>query len=137
MTTGNDLLAEHFEQARPRLRSVAYRMLGSLGEAEDAVQESWVRLSRSDADAIDNLDAWLTTVVGRVCLNMLRARQTRREESIDVVDYVNYVPDPIVEGGGGAGAGGRLGEGGAAARSATRVPEPCRAVSQPSATSSA
>jgi RNA polymerase sigma-70 factor (ECF subfamily) len=94
MTTTNDWLADRFEQSRPRLRAVAYRMLGSLGEAEDAVQESWVRLSRSDADAIDNLDAWLTTVVGRVCLNMLRSRQTRREESFET--YVNYVPDPIV-----------------------------------------
>ena len=67
-------LAEQFEENRPRLRGVAYRMLGSLAEADDAVQESWLRLDRSRADSIDNLGAWLTTVVGRVCLDMLRAR---------------------------------------------------------------
>jgi RNA polymerase sigma factor (sigma-70 family) len=69
---GTDWLAQQFEQQRPQLRAVAYRMLGSLTEAEDAVQEGWLRLARSDADAIDNLGAWLTTVVGRVCLDMLR-----------------------------------------------------------------
>lgn len=86
-----DFLAERFEAHRDHLRAVAYRMLGSLSEADDAVQEAWLRLSRSDADEIENLGGWLTTVVGRVCLNMLRARTARREDSLDV-----HVPDPIV-----------------------------------------
>ena len=81
-----DWLAERFEEHRLRLRAVAYRMLGSLSEADDAVQEAWVRLSRSDADEIENLGGWLTTVVGRVSLNMLRSRRTRREEPLDAVD---------------------------------------------------
>ena len=85
-------LADRFEEHRTRLRALAYRMLGSLSEADDAVQEAWLRLSRSDADGIDNLGAWLTTVVGRVSLNMLRARRTRREEPVDV-----RVPEPIVD----------------------------------------
>ena len=80
----NEFLAERFEQNRAHLRAVAYRMLGSLSEAEDAVQESWLRLSRSDADEIDNLGGWLTTVVGRVCLDMLRTRKTRGEQSLEV-----------------------------------------------------
>jgi RNA polymerase sigma factor (sigma-70 family) len=84
-------LATRFEENRTHLRSVAYRMLGSLPEAEDAVQESWLRLSRTDANSIDNLTAWLTTVVARVCLNMLQSRRTRREEPIEV-----RVSDPIV-----------------------------------------
>jgi RNA polymerase sigma factor (sigma-70 family) len=84
-------LAERFEEQRPHLQAVAYRMLGSLSEAEDAIQETWLRLSRSDADGIENLGGWLTTVVGRVCLNMLRSRRTRREEPLNV-----HVPDPIV-----------------------------------------
>jgi RNA polymerase sigma factor (sigma-70 family) len=88
-----DWLAERFEDHRPRLRAVAYRMLGSLSEADDAVQEAWLRLSRSDADEIENLGAWLTTVVGRVSLNMLRSRRTRREEPLDAV----HVPEPIVD----------------------------------------
>jgi RNA polymerase sigma factor (sigma-70 family) len=87
-----DWLAERFEEQRPRLRGVAYRMLGSLSEADDAVQETWIRLSRSDADAIENLGGWLTTVVARVSLNMLRSRKTRREEPLDV-----YLPDPIID----------------------------------------
>jgi RNA polymerase sigma-70 factor (ECF subfamily) len=87
-----DWLVESFEEQRPRLRRVAYRMLGSLSEADDAVQEAWLRLSRSDADAIDNLGAWLTTVVGRVSLNMLRARHADREEPLGV-----HVPEPIVD----------------------------------------
>jgi RNA polymerase sigma factor (sigma-70 family) len=87
-----DWLAERFERDRVRLRAVAYRMLGSLAEADDAVQEAWIRLARSDADAIENLSGWLTTVVGRVCLDMLRSRRSRREEPLDV-----HVPDPIVE----------------------------------------
>src|SRR5881397_3085768 len=83
--------AEQFQALRPQLQSVAYRMLGSVGEAEDAVQEAWLRLSRSDAGAVENLRAWLTTVVGRVCLDMLRARRARLE------DYVGaWLPEPIV-----------------------------------------
>jgi RNA polymerase sigma factor (sigma-70 family) len=78
-----ELLAERFEEHRSYLHSVAYRMLGSTGEADDAVQEAWLRLSRSDSDAVDNLRAWLTTVVGRVSLDMLRARKARREEPND------------------------------------------------------
>jgi RNA polymerase sigma-70 factor (ECF subfamily) len=87
-----DWLAERFQQHRPRLRAVAYRMLGSTSEAEDAVQEAWIRLSRSNAGEIDNLEAWLVTVVGRVALNMLRTRSTRREQPLDV-----HVPDPIID----------------------------------------
>jgi RNA polymerase sigma-70 factor, ECF subfamily len=79
----NDWLAGEFEANRAHLRAVAYRMLGSLSEAEDAVQETWLKLSRSDASAVENLSGWLTTVVGRVCLDMLRARKSRREESLD------------------------------------------------------
>jgi RNA polymerase sigma factor (sigma-70 family) len=86
-----DWLAERFQEHRPRLRAVAYRMLGSASEAEDAVQETWIRLNRSDADAIDNLEAWLVTVVGRVALNMLRSRRTRREEPLE-----GRLPDPVV-----------------------------------------
>src|SRR6266536_1687243 len=81
--TENDVLAGRFEENRPRLRAVAYRMLGSLAEADDAVQEAWLRLSRTDASGVDNLSAWLTTVVGRVCLDMLRSRTARREDSLD------------------------------------------------------
>ena len=87
-----DWLAERFQEHRPRLRAVAYRMLGSTSEADDAVQEAWIRLSRSNADAIDNLEAWLVTVVGRVALNMLRSRKSRREEVLDA-----HLPDPIVD----------------------------------------
>ncbi|MEU5435033.1 sigma-70 family RNA polymerase sigma factor [Streptomyces sp. NPDC020719] len=76
----SERLAERFEEHRTHLRAVAYRMLGSLSEAEDAVQESWFRLSRSDVSAVENLGGWLTTVVGRVCLDMLRARESRRED---------------------------------------------------------
>ncbi|MGH3877652.1 MAG: sigma-70 family RNA polymerase sigma factor, partial [Actinophytocola sp.] len=89
--TEPDRLTESFEQNRTRLRAVAYRMLGSFAEADDAVQETWVRLNRTDASGVDNLGAWLTTVVSRVCLNVLRSRRTRREEPIGV-----HVPDPIV-----------------------------------------
>ncbi|MFD9594685.1 RNA polymerase sigma factor SigJ [Kitasatospora sp. NPDC059973] len=87
----NDFLARRFEQHRPHLRSVAYRMLGSLSEAEDAVQETWFRLSRSDASRVDNLPGWLTTVVGRVCLDLLRSRTARREAPLDT-----HVPDPVI-----------------------------------------
>lgn len=81
-----DWLAEKFEENRGRLRGVAYRMLGSLSEADDAVQESWLRLSRSDASGIENLGGWLTTVTARVCLDMLRSRASRREEPLDVTE---------------------------------------------------
>src|SRR5437867_4701448 len=84
-------LAEQFERHRAHLRAVAYRMLGSASEAEDAVQESWIRLGRSDVSAVENLRAWLTTVVARVCLDMLRTRASRREEPLDV-----HVPDPVI-----------------------------------------
>src|ERR687895_287760 len=79
----HEWLAERFEEHRARLRSVAYRMLGSVSEADDAVQETWLRLSRSDTSDVENLGGWLTTVVGRVCLDMLRSRRTRREEPLD------------------------------------------------------
>jgi RNA polymerase sigma-70 factor (ECF subfamily) len=79
----NNWLAEHFEASRPHLRAVAYRILGSLIEAEDAVQESWLRLNRADTSSVENLDGWLTTVVARVCLNLLDARKSRREEPLD------------------------------------------------------
>jgi RNA polymerase sigma-70 factor, ECF subfamily len=85
-------LADRFEEHRRHLRAVAYRMLGSLSEADDAVQDAWLRLSRSDADQIDNLEAWLTTVVARVALNMLRSRRTHREEPFTV-----HMPEPIVD----------------------------------------
>jgi RNA polymerase sigma factor (sigma-70 family) len=86
-----DWLAERFEANRTHLRGVAYRMLGSVTEADDAVQEAWIRLSRTDTSQVDNLRGWLTTVVGRVCLNMLRSRRTRREASLET-----HVPDPIL-----------------------------------------
>jgi RNA polymerase sigma-70 factor (ECF subfamily) len=88
-----DYLAERFEEHRPHLRAVAYRMLGSLGEVDDAVQEAWLRLSRADATGIDNLGGWLTTVVARVCLDMLRSRQSRREEP-----FTPDAPEPIATG---------------------------------------
>src|SRR5215212_2575294 len=85
-------LAQRFQEHRPHLRAVAYRMLGSTSEADDALQEAWIRLSRSNAGEIDNLQAWLVTVVGRVALNMLRSRKSRREEPLDA----QHLPDPIV-----------------------------------------
>src|SRR5258708_1126418 len=86
-----DWLTQRFEQERPQLRRVAYRMLGTLDEADAAVQETWLRLNRSDESAVENLGAWLTTVVGRVALDMLRARRARQE------DYVgSWLPEPIV-----------------------------------------
>jgi RNA polymerase sigma-70 factor (ECF subfamily) len=91
-----DWLAEQFEANRSQLRAVAYRMLGSLSEAEDVVQEAWLRLSRTDANAILNLGAWLTTVVGRVCLDVLRSRRARGEEPL-----VGRLPDPLVDRAGG------------------------------------
>ena len=91
-------LHERFEAQRPRLRSVAYRMLGSVADADDAVQETWLRLDRTDPTEIDNLEAWLTTVTARVCLNALRTRQRRREVPVDV-----HVPEPVVSPEGGLG----------------------------------
>src|SRR5712691_8781431 len=84
-------LAEQFEEHRAHLRAVAYRMLGSASDAEDAVQESWIRLGRTDVRDVENLRAWLTTVVARVCLDILRTRTSRREDPLDV-----YVPDPVI-----------------------------------------
>jgi RNA polymerase sigma factor (sigma-70 family) len=84
-------LTERFEEHRTRLRAVAYRMLGSVSEADDAVQEAWLRVSRADTKSVENLAGWLTTVVARVCLNVLRTRESRRETPLDV-----HVPDPIV-----------------------------------------
>src|SRR5207244_9354830 len=81
-------LAERFEANRAHLRSVAYRMLGSLTDADDAIQECWLRLDKAGADGVDDLRAWLTTVVGRVCLDMLRARRSRREDA--------FVPEPVI-----------------------------------------
>src|SRR2546423_4621974 len=85
-------LAEQFEGNRTRLKAVAYRMLGSTGEVDDAVQETWLRLSRSDTSAVENLGGWLTTVVARVCLDMLRSRKSRREEPMGP-----HVPEPVAD----------------------------------------
>jgi RNA polymerase sigma-70 factor, ECF subfamily len=87
----NEWLADRFEDHRAHLRAVAYRMLGSFTEADDAVQDTWLRLSRSGADGVENLGGWLTTIVARVCLNMLRSRTTRREEALGV-----HLPDPVI-----------------------------------------
>jgi RNA polymerase sigma-70 factor, ECF subfamily len=92
----HDWLAEQFEAERPHLRAVAYRMLGSLPEADDAVQESWLHLSRSDTSGVANLGGWLTTVVARICLNMLHSRNSRREESLEA-----SVPKPVTSSEGG------------------------------------
>ncbi|MFE0702749.1 sigma-70 family RNA polymerase sigma factor [Streptomyces sp. NPDC058872] len=89
--TDRELLARRFDADRGHLRAVAYRMLGSLAEAEDAVQETWFKLNRSDVSGVQNLSGWLTTVTGRVCLDMLRSRGSRREEPLE-----HYVPDPVV-----------------------------------------
>ena len=89
-------LANSFDGQRPRLRSVAYRILGSLSEADDAVQEAWLRLQRTDAAQIESLEGWLTTVVARICLNMLRSRRTRGEQPLD-----GYLPEPIIDAPGG------------------------------------
>jgi RNA polymerase sigma-70 factor (ECF subfamily) len=90
----DDQLTQRFEQQRPRLRAVALRMLGSASEADDAVQEAWLRLERTDADTIDNLGAWLTTVVTRVCLNLLRTRRQRAEDPLDPISP--HVADPVI-----------------------------------------
>ena len=92
------MLERDFERRRPRLRAVAYRMLGSFGEADDAVQETWLRLAGADVAAIGSLDAWLTTVLSRICLNLLRARRARREDPLDVP-----MPDPVISGPDGTG----------------------------------
>jgi RNA polymerase sigma-70 factor (ECF subfamily) len=86
-----DWLADRFEEHRPHLRAVAYRMLGSLAEADDAVQDAWLRLSRAGAGEVENLGGWLTTIVARICLNMLRSRATRREEPLEA-----HLPDPVI-----------------------------------------
>jgi RNA polymerase sigma factor (sigma-70 family) len=91
----HDVLAEQFEENRTHLRAVAYRMLGSISEADDAVQETWLRLSRSDTSGVENLRGWLTTVVGRVCLDMLRSRSSRREEPLGE-PLGARLPDPII-----------------------------------------
>src|SRR4051794_39792553 len=90
MTT-QEQLAEQFEEHRIHLRAVAYRMLGSVAETDDAVQEAWLRLARTDVSDVTNLRGWLTTVTSRICLDILRARKVRGEEPLDV-----YVPDPVV-----------------------------------------
>jgi RNA polymerase sigma factor (sigma-70 family) len=87
----NDWLAERFEEQRTHLRAVAYRMLGSQAEADDAVQDTWIRASGAETNEVDNLGGWLTTIVARVCLNMLRSRNVRREESLEV-----HLPDPVI-----------------------------------------
>src|SRR5580700_3004420 len=87
----NQWLADRFEEHRTHLRAVAYRMLGSLAEAEDAVQDAWLRVSRAGTSEVENLGGWLTTIVARVCLNMLRSRTTRREEPLGV-----HIPDPVI-----------------------------------------
>jgi RNA polymerase sigma-70 factor, ECF subfamily len=91
MTGEREWLTERFQQHRSHLRGIAYRMLGSVSEADDALQEAWLRIRDQDPESVENMQAWLTTIVGRVCLNMLRARRARREEFSDV-----YVPDPVV-----------------------------------------
>ncbi len=93
MTSVNELeLADRFDRQRPQLRAVAYRILGSVSEADDAVQEAWLRLRRTDADELESLERWLTTVVARVCLNMLRSRRTRGEQPLD-----GFHPEPIID----------------------------------------
>ncbi|WP_058045684.1 sigma-70 family RNA polymerase sigma factor [Streptomyces roseifaciens] len=87
----SDLLTERFEEHRSHLRAVAYRMLGSVSEADDAVQETWLRYGRTDTSGVENLGGWLTTVAGRVCLNMLRSREARREDPLEI-----HVPDPVI-----------------------------------------
>ncbi|MFB7619967.1 sigma-70 family RNA polymerase sigma factor [Kitasatospora sp. NPDC056181] len=95
--SGDDFQAREFEEHRPQLRAVAYRMLGSLSEAEDAVQEAWLRLSRTDTTEVENLGAWLTTVTGRICLDLLRSRTARREDPLQGQDGREFrLPDPVV-----------------------------------------
>lgn len=96
--TETEWLADRFEERRPRLRAVAYRMLGSFTEADDAIQDAWLRVSHADAAEVENLDGWLTTIVARVCLNMLRSRKRRREDSLDesIDGSDGGLPDPVV-----------------------------------------
>src|ERR671916_665926 len=96
MDEHDDWLAQRFEENQTHLRAVAYRMLGSHSEADDAVQEAWLRLSRYDTSGIQNLGGWLTTVVSRVCLDMLRSRRSRREEPLGEPQVGVHVPDPIM-----------------------------------------
>ena len=97
MTSERDWIADHFQEQRPHLRGVAYRMLGSLSDADDAVQEAWLRVSRADVDGVVNLRAWLTTVVARISLNMLRSRATRREELVDADAFARLVRDDTAD----------------------------------------
>src|SRR5579863_8166569 len=90
--TDQQWLTEQFEKHRPRLRAVAYKMLGSLTEADDAVQDAWLRAARAGTDDVENLGGWLTTIVARVSLNMMRSRTTRRQEPLDV-----HLPDPVID----------------------------------------
>ena len=93
MTSVNELeLTNRFDRQRPQLRAVAYRILGSVSEADDAVQDTWLRLRRTDVEQLDSLERWLTTVVARICLNMLRSRRTRAEQPLD-----SFVPEPIID----------------------------------------
>jgi RNA polymerase sigma factor (sigma-70 family) len=92
----HEFLAARFAEHRTHLKAVAYRMLGSLSEADDAVQEAWLRLARSDTSGVANLAGWLTTVVGRVCLDMLRSRVARRESALTDHQYTDHLPDPVV-----------------------------------------
>jgi RNA polymerase sigma factor (sigma-70 family) len=93
VTSVNELeLANRFDRQRPQLRAVAYRILGSVSEADDAVQDTWLRLRRTDVEQLDSLERWLTTVVARICLNMLRSRRTRAEQPLD-----SFVPEPIID----------------------------------------
>src|SRR6266568_6064753 len=95
--SARDWQVEEFEQHRPQLEAVAYRMLGSVSEADDAVQEAWLHLSRSDTAGVENLGGWLTRVVARVCLDMLRSRKARREEPLDALgEHAPHLPEPIV-----------------------------------------
>ena len=89
----DDPLADRFEASRHRLQAMAYRMLGSLSDADDAVQEAWIRAARADASAVDNLEGWFTTIVARVCLDMLRSRKSRREEPLDLQDVAVAGPE--------------------------------------------
>ncbi|MGW3410759.1 sigma-70 family RNA polymerase sigma factor [Streptomyces sp. NPDC000888] len=96
INSDSEFLAARFESHRSHLRAVAYRMLGSLAEADDAVQEAWIKLSRADAGRVENLGGWLTTVVGRVCLDMLRSRRTRGEESLEDPGSPVRMPEPVL-----------------------------------------
>src|SRR5450755_1762251 len=89
-------LADRFDRKRPQLRAVAYRILGSLGEADDAVQDAWLRLQRTDTEQLCSLERWLTTVVARICLNMLRSRRTRNEQPLEGLRPEPIIDDPAV-----------------------------------------